>query len=173
MEASNEPSVRLNTTERARQTDSRTVYTHLHNTRTETFKSPDPTFEKDKFRSYLELVQLLFDGLHLGTDHALAVQALLYSSQEALQLGHQTVELTHLLSRVVDLVQLGLASLTQLEVRNSGRGRDALSNVMIIGEHPVKLGEYWAITGKHPRENGRNTMLHVFFLELGSELDLF
>lgn len=71
-------------------------------------------------RSYLELLQLLFDHLHLRADHALNVQTLFGSSQQTSQLPHQPVEVLDLLSGVLDLVQPGLAALTQLTGQEAG-----------------------------------------------------
>lgn len=73
--------------------------------------SPHPTWPP----SYLELLQLLLDHLHLRAHHSLGVQVLFCFSQQALQLIHQSVELLDSAGGFLDLVQSGLASLAQLE----------------------------------------------------------
>lgn len=71
-------------------------------------------------QSYLELLQLLSDHLHLCAHQALGIQPLFCPSQQASQLCHQLVELPDPLGSVFDLVQPGLAALTQLsKTRNS------------------------------------------------------
>lgn len=67
--------------------------------------------------SYLELLQLLLNHLHLCANQALRIQILFCSSQQALQLSHQPVEITNTVRSILDLVQPGLAAFTQLESR--------------------------------------------------------
>lgn len=68
--------------------------------------------------SYLKLLQLLFDHLHLCADDALCAQALLRFGQQALQLRHQPVEFPDPLCSVLDLVQPCLAPLSELCTQN-------------------------------------------------------
>lgn len=67
--------------------------------------------------SYLELLQLLLNHLHLCANQALRIQILFCSSQQALQLSHQPVEITNTVRGILDLVQPGLAAFAQLESR--------------------------------------------------------
>lgn len=66
-------------------------------------------------QSYLKLLQLLFDHLHLRSNHALCIQTLFRPSQQALQLSHKPVELPNPVGSILGLVQPGLAALVQLE----------------------------------------------------------
>lgn len=97
------------------------VLTHIsgkiaHSTHKHRF-STLPSMLKSR-SSYLKLLQLLFDHLHLGADHALRVQSLFSSGQQALQLGHQPVEFPDPLGSVFDLAQPCLAALAELYAKN-------------------------------------------------------
>lgn len=82
--------------------------THTHRLHTSTLITSE---------SYLELLQLLLNHLHLCANQALRIQILFCSSQQALQLSHQPVEITNTVRSILDLVQPGLAAFTQLESR--------------------------------------------------------
>lgn len=86
-------------------------HTHSDDSGPSPLPSPHPTWPP----SYLELLQLLLDHLHLRAHHSLGVQVLFCFSQQALQLVHQSVELLDSAGGFLDLVQSGLASLAQLE----------------------------------------------------------
>lgn len=73
-----------------------------------------PINPETKCPSYLKLLQLLLDGLHLRAHYALCAQPILGPSQQPLQLSHKSVEVLDPSGSVVNLVQPGLTAFTQL-----------------------------------------------------------